>query len=487
MNLATPIWTKDFSIPPQKALDGDITADVAIIGGGLCGILTAYKLRERGIKAIILEANRVAGGATGYTTAKVTSQHNLIYNRHIRAWGWDRARMFAELNQAAVDEYSDIINKLKIDCDFERLSAYVYSLGDTKNLRLETKAAKGLGINAKFVTHTELPLPVTGAVEFGGQAKFDPVKFISRIIEGMEIYENTQALSVNHGEVMTLRGRVSAGSVVICTHYPFVNAPGWYFLRLHQDRSYVLALENCPKLGGMYIDESGSGLSLRSHKDYLLLGGGGHRTGENENGGSYELLRKAAGRLFPQSAEVCRWSNQDCMTPDAIPYIGQYSKNIPNMYVATGFNKWGMTGSMCSATLISGLIGGERGIPGEELFSPHRFKWGAMARPIIADGKKAVSGLGGGVFPKPRESVDALSRVQGKITRFEDDAAAAFKDENGEVFALTPRCAHMGCKLSFNPDESSWDCSCHGSRFDYKGEVLNGPAMKNLEKLNPQP
>lgn len=482
MSLSIPIWTRDFSIPAQKTLDGDITADVAIIGGGLCGILTAYRLRQKGIRAVILEANRVAGGATGYTTAKITSQHNLIYNRLIKAWGWDMARVFAGLNQAAIEEYAEIVGELAIDCDFKRLPAYVYSLEDTKNVRLEAKAASELGIGARFVTSAELPLPVTGAVEFNNQAQFDPVKFIARIIESMDIYENTQALSVNHGEIITLRGRVSAGRVVVCAHYPFINAPGYYFMKLHQDRSYVLALGKCLELGGMYIEENGRGLSFRSHKNFMLLGGGGHRTGENENGGSYEILRRTAGRLYPQSTEICHWSNQDCTTPDSVPYIGRYSKDIPDLYVATGFNKWGMTGCMCAADLISGLICGQSGLHGEKLFSPQRFKWDAMAGGVASDGIKAVSGLAGGLLPKTEDSVDALSRGQGKITRMGDEAVAAYKDESGELFTLTPRCSHMGCKLSFNPDESSWDCSCHGSRFDHTGKVLNGPAMKELEK-----
>ena len=229
------------------------------------------------------------------------------------------------------------------------------------------------------------------------------------------------------GLLRTERGEVRARHIVLCTHFPIRNVPGLYFARMHQARSYVLALDGAPDVGGMWRDASDGGYSLRNAGGLLLLGGAGHRTGRHPVSSSFRLLRDAARTWYPDARETARWSAQDCMTPDGIPYIGRYARTLPGVYVASGFNKWGMTGSMAASELLCDLITRRRDYPYARLFSPRR-----LSRPEIV-----------------------------------------------YSFADAPRCPHMGCALQWNPDTRTWDCPCHGSRFTRSGRLLDGPAVRD--------
>jgi glycine/D-amino acid oxidase-like deaminating enzyme len=318
-------------------LEGNIKTQAVVIGAGLAGILTAYRLREHGIENVVIEASRIGSGQTGKTTAKITSQHNMIYDSLITKFGSIKARQYALANEAAIAEYHDIIKDLGINCAYSVLPSYIYSTVCSEPLEREAEAAAGLGINASFTTNTSLPFPVRGAVRFENQAQFHPLEFVKAVSEKLTIYENTRALRVDEHKVVTPYGNIQAEHIIIATHYPFINAPGYFFLRLHQERSYVIALENAAELDGMYRGVDNDGLSYRNAGIYLLLGGSGHRTGENEKGGSYEKLLLQSNKLYPGSHEVYRWSAQDCITLDGVPYIGRYSSEKPYWYTATGF------------------------------------------------------------------------------------------------------------------------------------------------------
>jgi Rieske Fe-S protein len=268
--------------------------------------------------------------------------------------------------------------------------------------------------------------------------------------------------------------------VVVATHYPFINVPGYYFLRMHQERSYVVAIQNAQQLNGYYVDAQPDGLSFRNYEDLLLLGGADHRTGNNKAGGSYEHLRKIARRWYPNSQEKYHWSTQDCMPQDSIPYIGQYSEKTPNVYVATGFNKWGMSSSMVSAIILSDMIMGNKN-EFAEVFSPHRFNIGASAKEFAKDGFNTAAGLLGRVFKIPSEHLDKIKAGKAGIIEYEDIKAGVYKDKEGKVFVVSTKCPHLGCQLNWNPDELSWDCPCHGSRFDYRGNLLDNPAMEDIK------
>ena len=473
------IWTMDFDIEPREPLQEDISVDVAVIGAGMAGILTAVRLQERGLKVAVLEANRIAGGVTQGTTAKITSQHDVEYSKMIQTLGFEKAQQYASANEKAIEEYREWVGTRQIDCNFENRPAYAYSKDDITILLQETEAAKSLNIDAQFTAVTELPFPIVGAVKFNNQAQFHPLKFIKQIIGDLTIYEHTMVRSVEGHEVITDRAKVHAEKIVVATHYPFINVPGYYFLRQHQDRSYVLALKNVPSIEGMYIEALGKGYSLRSYGEYLLFGGAGHRTGENSAGGCYNRLRKAAKELFYNCEEVCHWSAQDCMTTDGVPFIGNYSMTTPDLYVATGFKKWGMSTSMVASMILSDLITGKEN-PYAEVFDPQRMNLDISAKGYAEETRQAVKGLTRRLFKVPEAVLKDIERGHGGVVEHEGEKLGVYRDDDGETFTVSVKCTHLGCQLEWNPDEKSWDCPCHGSRFDFRGNLINNPAMEGL-------
>lgn len=442
----------------RKLLSGVHHTQVAVVGGGMAGILTAYLLKEAGFQVTILEADKVGSGQTRGTTAKITAQHGMIYSHLEKYFGRHGAMLYGTANQAAIEEYARIIKKEEIDCEFRRCPAYLYALeGEGVKARLErlhheVELTQALGIPSDFTTETELPFAVAGAEVFHNQAQFHPLKFLEYLSKGLEIYEDSLVLEAKDNCLFTEKGILEAEHIIFTNHFPWMVTPGYYFMRMHQERSYVLALQMEKQLQGMYRDMEPTGFSFRSYGEYLLLGGCGHRTGENKSGGNYDKLREQAGKWYPDAKEVMHWSAQDCVTLDHIPYIGYFSHTIPNWYIATGFGKWGMTGSMVSAIILRDMIlGGEN--KWEEIYSPQRKKWNAAMGQLVENMSSAAVNLSKGVFTFSKKA-----KQEKKI------------------------CRHMGCKLSWNPEEESWDCPCHGSRYSKDGEVMCGPTQKPLEK-----
>lgn len=475
------LWKKTTNFSHQSALSGDLEVEVAVLGGGIAGILTAYLLGQHNIDAVVLEASHLFSGQTGNTTAKITSQHGLCYNALIQNVGMDKARQYAEANQHAISQYFKIAQEVGADCDLKELPACVYSNVAVEPLRREAAAARSLGLDAAFIEACALPLPHLGAVSFSGQAQFHPLKFLGTLAKHLRVFENTRAIAVEGDRIHTSQGTVRAKHIVFATHYPFINVPGWYFLRMHQERSYVLALENAWTPDAMYYGADADGLSLRAAEGALLLGAGGHRTGENSAGGRYEMLAAQAQSAFPESHAIARWSAQDCITLDGIPYIGRFSPSQPNWYVATGFGKWGMTSSMVAAEIISGMIVGETP-KWAEVFSPSRFNLSASAKNLATQTAQSFKGLSRAVFSFPREALDELAPGRGGIVEVQGERLGVYREPDGTVHAIRPRCPHLGCELSWNPDETSWDCPCHGSRFHFDGSLLDNPAQENLER-----
>lgn len=449
------VWTKGNEIRKREPLPGDMEAPVVVIGAGLAGILTAYYLKQEGIRAVVLEADRIGSGQTKNTTAKITSQHNLIYSRLIRTFGSRMAAHYAGANEAAVGEYERLVREKGIDCGFVRCPAYLYSPTETELLKQEAAAAESLGIKAAFGTDCELPFPVAGVTEFARQARFHPLKFLSEMAEEVEVYEQSKVLKVEERRVETDKGTVRAEHVVFAAHYPFINVPGYYFARMYQERSYVIALEGAKRPEGMYLGIDSDGLSFRSCGNLLLLGGGSHRTGVNPMdktgvGCKYGMLRNRALELYSGCREAYRWSAQDCMTLDGVPYIGRFSRRRPYWYIATGFGKWGMSSSMVSARILTALISG-RDCLEADIFSPDRHFTAQAAKELVVHGAYTVKGLAKHLLPSRK----------GK---------------------MIPNCPHMGCRLEWNPEEESYDCPCHGSRFDQEGNLIDGPAQTDCKK-----
>lgn len=476
------VWTASCELPKREPLFLDGTADVVVIGAGMAGVLTAYLLQQRGADVIVIEAAEVASGMTQNTTAKITSQHRLIYSRLIAQFGEELAGQYASANQCAINQYRELVHQKKIDCHFEEKPAYVYSLDGTDELQQEVKAANRLGIPAEFVQTTTLPFAarVCGAVKFPQQAQFHPLEFIKTLAQDLRIYEHTMAETIEDNTVITQHGKIKAKTVVIATHFPFMNAPGYYFARMHQERSYVIALENAAELDGMYLDADEQGYSFRTYENLLLLGGAGHRTGKNQTGGCYAQLRKAAKEFYPNSTEKYFWSAQDCMPMDGVPYIGQYSSSTPHIYVATGFQKWGMTTSMVAANILSDQIT-EKKNEFADVFSPQRFHLAASVESLMKDGSQAVSGLLKGAFKIPDADIAQIEAGHGGVVEYKGNRVGVYKNEQGEAFIVSNKCTHLGCELAWNADELTWDCPCHGSRFDYHGNLINNPAMRGLD------
>ena len=433
MKMLNSIWAET-SLPQFPRLQGDKTTQILIIGGGMAGLLCAFRLKQAGADVLLVEAGRICGGVTQNTTAKITSQHGLIYHKLLHKLGREKAGMYLQANQQAVADFHALCKD--IPCHFEAQSAFVYSLDDRQALEQEVHALHLLGYPAGLKEELPLPFHTVGAVKFRHQAQFHPLEFAAHIARDLPIYENTPVRAMEETTAITDHGRIRAEKVIVATHFPFLNRHGSYFLKLYQHRSYVLALENADFPGGMYIGSEENSLSLRAYGNQLLLGGGGHRTGKQ--GGGWKELSAFAARAYPQAQEIARWATQDCISLDGVPYIGQYSRNTPNLFVATGFNKWGMTGSMVAAKILTNLIL-EQENPWAEVFSPSR----SILKPQLA-----INGA---------ESVLNLLRP------------------------TVPRCPHMGCALKWNAAERSWDCTCHGSRFAEDGKLLNNPAQKRLK------
>lgn len=430
----TSIW-QNAKMPHFPPLRGEIHTDVLVIGGGIAGLLCAYKLQQAGISCTVAEAKTIAGGITGNTTAKITAQHGLIYRQLIDRFGAERTRLYLEANEQAVGAYRMLCRD--IDCDFSEQDNFIYSTTDRSRLEAELTALETLGHPAGFAENLPLPFPTVGAVKFSNQAQFHPLKFLSAIAEDLNIYENTPVCQLKPGTAVTDHGKIFAGAIIVATHFPFLNKHGSYFLKLYQQRSYALALENAQILEGMYLDEQENGLSFRSHNGALILGGGGHRTGKP--GGGWQELEQFARLHYPQAEAIHRWATQDCMSLDGMPYIGPYSARTQNLYVATGFNKWGMTTSMVAAQVLTDTITG-KGSPYADIFSPSR----SMAHPQLG--------------------INAMEAAK-------------------NLLSFSPkRCPHMGCALKWNPQEHSWDCPCHGSRFTKDGKLIDNPATGDLKK-----
>ncbi len=475
------VWSKSTWMPERKSLSENIETEVAVIGAGMTGILTAYLLQQTGRKVIVLEADRIGSGQTKNTTAKITSQHGRIYSQLTKDYGVECARLYARANEAAIAAYERIIEKNHIECHFERLPSYLYSTSDKKALEEEARLAASFGIPAYYTEESELPFTIAGAVCFENQAQFHPLEFLKVLSEDLTIYEQTKVLSVKGHCIATSKGNVTAKHIVFATHYPVMNLPGFYFVRQHQERSYVLAISNVENLHGMYYSMDQEGLSFRMAGDVLLLGGGGHRTGQEAVFGKegYGFLKNVAGKYYPEHKEIAHWSAQDCLTHDKLPFIGRYSVFRPYWYVATGFKKWGMTAAMLSAMILCDRICGVDN-PYEKLFAPQRLHLKASLCELLKDIGVSATGLAKGAFHLPFQEVSSVKPGQGKVVRCGFGRYGCYKEETGKIHKIPIRCPHMGCELEWNQEERTWDCPCHGSRFDIDGNLIDDPAQTSI-------
>lgn len=429
------IWVDTVELPSFETLESDLNVEVAIVGGGLAGILTAYQLMKAGKKVVLFEKNKIGMGITKNTTAYITSQQDILYQDRLKQDGFYNTKRYLEANQMAIDAYEQLSKAFSFD--FERLPSYIYTVVDEKKIQKEVEVLQNLGIDAKLKKEIGLPFDLVFAVEFPNQAQMNPLKLIGCLAKELEIYENTTVEKVGGKYVIANGHKVQAEHIIITTHFPFMNRLGLYYAKMYQERSYVIAIQTDQKPRGLFTNLDEELFYIRSYQDYLIIGGNDQRNGTAK--AHFNNLRTFVEKHYPQATITHEWANQDCITLDDKPYIGKYSGFRSNLYVATGFNLWGMTQSMISANLLTDLIMGREN-KYEDLFNPNR----NMIK------KQLFVNLG--IYVK-------------------------------HLFHSKKRtCTHLGSELIWNEDEKAWECPCHGSRFDEHGEVLDNPAIHHLKK-----
>jgi glycine/D-amino acid oxidase-like deaminating enzyme/nitrite reductase/ring-hydroxylating ferredoxin subunit len=478
---------------PAYRPDGRLV-DVAVVGGGITGLTIALFLIRAGASVAVLEAARVASGVTGSTTAKVTSLHGLTYADLERSFGADGARAYAEANETALAEMARLVNELGIDCSFERLPAFTYTEKPSIVGRIESEvaAAARAGLAATFTTEVDLPYPVAGAIRVEDQAQFHPRRYClglakAIVAEGGAVYEQTRVLDVDEGETCQVRtgtGDLAAGLVVQATLLPVLD-PAGFFARAHPERSYALAVElDGPAPRGMYLSADQPTRSIRPIEERLaLIGGEGHKVGQDpDTQRRYAALEAFARERFPAVAVRHSWSAQDYMPADGVPYIGRLTPRSTRRLVATGFKKWGLTHATVAAMILRDHITGVQN-PWAWLYDSTRIKPKAAASNLVSENldvaKRFVGDRLSSLRPAPAES---LAPGEAGMRTVDGRKVAAYRDDAGRLHTVSGRCTHLGCLVTWNTAERSWDCPCHGSRFDIDGGVIQGPAVRPLDR-----
>ncbi len=529
-----------------SALEENIKTDICIIGGGLTGLSTAYNLSKYKIRTVLLEKDEICKQTSGNSTAKITSQHGLIYKYLTDSKGQDFARKYYEANENAIRNIKNIIDKEGIDCDLEYQPAYVFTqkVQDVQKIKDEVEAVNNFGGKAKFIEAKDieinklnsveyvenqgeklkisgdniekenfnlerdvvkermkqvLPIKAISGIEFENQAQINPYKYGNALAKicsdsGIKIFEHSKVIDVDTEDedeyyIITLENgfKIKAKYVVITTKYPIVNIPGFYFVKMYQSSSYAIAMQTKQRLfEGMYIDSEEPTISLRTAKfgdEYLLIVVGfDHKTGAQiDLSNSYRYLEEVAKSLYSEGKIKYHWNTEDCITLDKIPYIGNFSNLWENAYVATGFNKWGITTSNIAAEIITDKILGQEN-EYEEIFKSTRLEPIKNIKEVTNMVKESVNSLVAKKLELPQEEANQIQNGEGKIVEVNGQKIGIYKNNEGEIYKVNPVCKHLGCELSWNNLDKTWDCPCHGSRYDFKGNLIYGPSVKNLDK-----
>ena len=483
-------------IPKSKVIE----TDICIVGAGIFGLTCAYYLTNLGYKVTILEKYKVGEKTTGHTTGKITSGHGLFYDYLKNSYGKKFAKDYLYANEEAIKNIKEIIDKEKIKCDFEFQNNFVYTTKkeDLKAIQKEAKVLEDLGFPFDFVTKTGLPFEIEGAICFKKQAQFHPLKYLHGLCKcilekGGQLFTDTTVYDVEKEDdnyiTFSSNFKVKSKYVIIATHYPFINFPGFYFAKMYQSTSYLIAIDPKKTLfNGMYISAISPYFSFRTAtykgKEILLIGGGEHKTGQPTSYmDSYGLLENEAKKYYPDCKVLFRWNTRDCISLDKLPYIGSYSSIMPHMFIGTGFKKWGMTLSNVAANIIVDTICGKKK-PYSYLFDSSRLEplknMDEMKNILV---QSANSLLLDKLKPANMD-FDEIANDSGSIVEINNQKVGIYKDASGNIFAVKPICTHLGCLLSWNDVDKTWDCPCHGSRFNFDGVNLYDPAFKDLEVYN---
>lgn len=513
-----------------KQIDNNYLSDVCIIGCGIAGLSTAYYLAKNGLKVILVDKSGIGEKASGHTTAKITFGHGLIYDYLINSFGIEFAYKYLKSNKKAISNIKNIIDLENIDCDFEFKHNYIYTQNQDNLYKInnEVKAINTLlnfnnnyiqqnksnfshnNINTferenknsytQFVTSCELPFKIAGAIKLEKQAQFHPRKYMDGLANSIIknrglIFTKSVATDVrkinDKYETYVNNYKIQSKYIVIASHYPFINFPGFYFTKMYQSTSYAMGIETDKKIPDeMYINDEEPILSFRNavynNKKILIIGGGNHKTGyspDSEPFFGYNYLDKQRLKYFPDSKILYKWNTRDCITLDKIPYIGAFSSFMPNVYIATGFNKWGMTTSNVAANIISNSILNKNN-EFSNVFNSTRFNLIKNKQEVKNMASQTIKSFITSKIKIPTEDLSKIQNNNGAIIKIDGISVGIFKDEFGKIYSVNPTCTHLGCLLTWNNVDKTWDCPCHGSRFDYTGKNLYDPAFKDLEKIH---
>ncbi|MEK3687681.1 FAD-dependent oxidoreductase [Paenibacillus sp. FSL R10-2736] len=496
------LWRGSTELPSFPELAEDHVTDVAIVGAGITGITTAYLLSKAGYKVTLLEAGEILGGTTGFTSAKISAQHGMIYSDLLKHFGEEQARLYFQSNSEALEWMIATAEELGLSCGLTREPAYLYAdMGDEKTLKqlaAEFEAYSKLGLPGEWLDQVSLPLRAGGAIKLPGQARFHPLEYLKGLLQvvldkGGTVYEHTMiGEKVDTDGHLTLytegeKFKIKCRHAVSASHFPFYDGGSLYFSRLHAERSYCLAIEpEADYEGGMYLSASEPTRSLRAvewgGQKLVIVGGNNHKTGQGIcTFGHYENLEKFAGELLGIRSIPFRWSAQDLITLDRVPYIGKRAED-EEIYIATGFGKWGMTSGTLAARLIADGIAGSSN-PYKELYDPARFKANPGIKNFIVQNFSVAKELVAGKVEIIHKKTDELAPDEGAVVFHDGKRVGGYRDPENRLHLVDRTCTHMGCECEWNDGERSWDCPCHGSRFSYEGDVLEGPATVPLKNL----
>lgn len=496
-------WMDSVPATNYPKLEEEITVDVAIVGGGIVGIASAFLLKEKGLAVAVVDADHILQGTTGHTTSKLTSQHSIIYSKIEKQMGEELARQYAEANEWAIRKVEEISSQNSIQCDFSWRPAYIFTQGDKyiQQLEDEAQAASRAGIKAEIVKEAPLPFPIKAALRFEGQAQFHCLKFLQPLAEKIpgndsHIFEQTKVTDIEEGrevKVVTNGGnKIKASKVIVATHFPFFDGGGFYFTRMYLERSYIVAAtvkEKFPE--ATFINAEDPSRSLRSTPfekgELVLFAGENHKTGyETDTNKHYQNLIDFAHQNYTVDQVLYRWSTHDCMTIDGVPLVGNLTSLSPDIYVATGFGKWGMSNGIASAKILTDLItAGDN--PWAQVYRPSRFITSASSLKTFAGinmqvARKFITGK----LEKGSQDVE-IKPGEARVIEVNGQRMGAYRDDEGTLHMVDTTCTHLGCELKWNDAEKSWDCPCHGSRFTYEGKIIEGPAINKLQHVHDKP
>ena len=493
-----PYW-REISLPPFEKLTNNLSVDVAIVGGGITGITAGYLLRKEGLKVAILEAGNILNGTTGHTTAKITAQHGLIYDELIQHFGEENAKLYYQSADSSLQFIRTTIQEKVIDCDFSDEEAHLYAVTDeyANKIYKEAEAYQKLDIAGNLLTSIPFDIEVKTSLMMKGQAQFHPLKYLKQLVldfteAGGLVFEQTTATDIEEGDtpkIITRDGhRVSCQHVIIASHFPFFDKKGLYFARMYAERSYAIGIKaKNPYPGGMYLSVDDPVRSLRytpvNGEQLVIVGGQNHQTGQGPDTLLHYLaLEVFAEKTFGIENYAYRWSTQDLITLDKLPYIGPITENKPRILIATGYRKWGMTNGTTAAKLLTDLIL-EKENPYQNLFSPSRFKTDPSIKEAITINTDVAAHLLKGKLEFVTKDPNDLKNDEGDVVVVKGKRAGAYKDSDGVLHIVDTTCTHLGCECEWNHGERTWDCPCHGSRYSYDGEVIEGPTKKPLRKI----